>query len=173
MNGTTHSKTTTWLLSFAVFFGLGTIVLGPVWPENVPAQPIRFNHAIHVSNGLTCEDCHAGALTREKATLPQLDTCLTCHREAVTTKPEEEKIRVFARAGREIQWVQLMRVPEDVYFSHRRHTVLGGLKCAECHGPMESYTEPPRRAFRRMKMDDCIECHKQRKASNDCNDCHR
>lgn len=60
MNGTTHSKTTTWLLSFAVFFGLGTIVLGPVWPENVPAQPIRFNHAIHVSNGLTCRTAMRG-----------------------------------------------------------------------------------------------------------------
>jgi len=91
MNGTTHSNTTAWLLSFAVFFGLGSIVLGTVWPGNVPAQPIRFNHAVHVSNGLTCEDCHVGAMTREKATLPQLDTCLTCHSEAVTTKPEIAK----------------------------------------------------------------------------------
>jgi len=173
MNGTVPSKSASWLLGFGVFFGLGSVLFGTVWSGKAPTQPILFNHAIHVSSGLTCEDCHAGALTKEKATLPGLDICLGCHQEAVTPKPEEEKIRAFARAGREIPWAQLTRIPAHVYFSHRRHVTLGGMKCAECHGPMENLTEPPRRPFRPLNMDDCVQCHQQRKASYDCNDCHR
>lgn len=162
-----------WLVGFAVFFAVGYVLLGRVLPGNPSSQPIRFNHTLHVSNGLACDDCHAGARQAEKATLPGLETCLGCHQEALGSSPEEAKIRGFGRAGREIPWVQLTRVPSHVYFSHRRHVTLGGLACADCHGPMENRTEPPRRPFRAMTMAACQGCHEQRKVSNDCNACHR
>lgn len=162
-----------WLAGFVVFFALGSLLLGRVLPGHSSAQPIRFNHAVHVSNGLGCEDCHAGARQGEKATLPGIDTCMGCHQEAVGSSAEEEKLRAFARAGREIPWVQLTRVPAHVYFSHRRHVALAELACADCHGPMETRTEPPSRPFRPMTMAACLECHEQRKVGNDCDNCHR
>jgi hypothetical protein len=163
----------TWLLGFGVTTGLGFVLFGAIWPASGPLQPIRFNHALHVSNGLTCDDCHAGARTHERATLPVLDTCLTCHREPLTKSPEEEKIRTFDRASQEIPWLQVTHVPRHVYFSHQRHVSLGGLKCSECHGTMEKRTEPPTRSFRPMTMEACIGCHQQRNVRHDCNDCHR
>lgn len=173
MNLAAQIKSNSWLLGFGVFFSGGLLFFGFAFSGHHPPQPIRFNHAIHVSNGLACEDCHVGARTQEKATLPGLDTCLGCHQEAVTDKPEEEKIRHFARSNQEIRWIQITRVPVHVYFSHRRHVALGGLKCVQCHGAVETQTEPPQRPFRSLAMQDCIDCHQQRKVSNDCNDCHR
>lgn len=167
------SEKASWLLGFALFFGLGWFLFGRVWPGDSPSQPLRYNHAVHIANGMTCVDCHAGARDQVRATLPGLDTCLLCHQEAVTENPEEEKIRAFAAAGQEIPWAPVTRVPRHVYFSHRRHVAVAGLECADCHGPMETRTEPPRRPFRPLTMDACMNCHEQRKVDNDCNRCHR
>ena len=162
-----------WLAGFAVFFLLGLALFGRDPSPNPSSQPIRYNHAVHIASGMTCTDCHSGARDAVQATLPGLDTCLMCHQEPVTESAEEEKIRAFAAAGEEIPWHQVTHVPRHVYFSHRRHVALGGLECAECHGPMETRTEPPRRPFRTLDMDACLNCHEQRKVDNDCNRCHR
>ena len=158
---------------FGVFFILGTFVFRGHNPDASSAQPIAFNHAKHVENGMTCTDCHAGAESQARATLPTLATCMSCHESALTPSVEEEKIRRLAAAGKELAWTQLTRMPAHVYFSHRRHVQLAKLECAMCHGPMEKATAPPRRPFGRLTMDACIECHEQRGARTDCNDCHR
>lgn len=173
MKPTEPQTTTPWLAGFGVFFVLGYLLFGWVSSTGPPTQPLRYNHAVHIANGLECTDCHEGVLDRAQATLPTLDTCLLCHAEALTESAEEEKIRAFARAGQDIPWQQITRVPVHVYFSHRRHVSLGGLECADCHGPMEKLTEPPRRSFHPVTMDRCMECHEQKGVRNDCNDCHR
>jgi hypothetical protein len=157
---------------FGVFFFLGTILFRNSNPGGSPAQPIDFNHAKHVDNGMTCADCHAGAESQARATLPTLATCMSCHEAALTQSAEEEKIRRLVSAGREPAWVQITRMPAHVYFSHRRHVQSAKLDCAMCHGPMEKATTPPERPFRLLSMDACIECHQQRQARTDCNDCH-
>lgn len=167
------SPKATWLVGFGLFFGLGTLVFGWALSGDVPSQPIQYNHAVHISNGMACVDCHGGARDAAQATLPAVDVCLMCHAEALTESAEEEKIRALAAAGQGIPWQQVTRVPRHVYFSHRRHVTLGGLECGDCHGPMETRTEPPRRPFRPVTMESCMECHEQRKVRNDCNDCHR
>lgn len=173
MEAPAPAQKSAWLVGFGVFFGLGYFLLGWAFSSHSPTQPIRYNHAVHIANGLNCVDCHAGARDGVHATLPSLDTCLMCHAEALTESPEEEKIRSFAASHEEIPWRQVTRVPAHVYFSHRRHVALGGLECADCHGAMEARTEPPRRAFRPVTMDSCIACHQQKGLRNDCNDCHR
>lgn len=173
MNLLTRLQKVSWLAGFAVFFALGFLVFGGALSVHAPPQPIRFNHALHVEKGLDCEACHEGALKSEKATLPGIDTCMGCHQEPQSKSAEEEKIRGFARAGQPIPWVQVNRVPAHVFFSHRRHVTLGGMKCAECHGQMEKATSPPVKPFRLLTMDACIECHEQKRAGTDCNDCHR
>ncbi len=143
--------------------------------QHAPAtrQPIAFNHAKHVSNGVACTDCHAGVQAQAKATLPSIDTCLGCHQVALTSSPEEERIRKIAAAGQELDWVQLTQTAPHVFFSHRRHVGVAHLPCAECHGPMEQATKPPERAFRTFTMSTCINCHQQHRVNADCNDCHR
>lgn len=168
-----HWQKSSAVFGFAVFFGLGYFLFIWGFSEGAPSQPIRYNHAVHIANGLTCVDCHTGAREQVKATLPTLETCLMCHAEAVTDSPEEEKIRQLAAAGQGISWRRINRVPPHVYFSHRRHVALGGLECAECHGPMETLTAPPQRPFRPLSMEACLDCHQQRKVDSDCDRCHR
>ncbi len=160
------------LTGFAAFVAVGTLFFGHdrVRPGT---QPIAFNHSKHLSSGMSCTDCHKGAQSEVKATLPTLATCLACHEAPLTESAEEKKLRRFAEARQEPAWAPLIRMPAHVYFSHRRHVELAGLKCAACHGAMEKLTAPPQRAFRPLNMDDCIACHEQSPAKTDCNDCHR
>lgn len=157
---------------FGLFFALGVLLFGALLSGS-GSQPIEYNHFVHIESGLDCETCHTGARSAVQATLPTIDTCLMCHSDAITESTEEEKIRTAAAAGEELRWTQVTRIPRHVYFSHRRHVGLGGLKCAECHGPMETLTRPPRRPFRVLDMDACMDCHEQKEVRNDCNDCHR
>lgn len=168
-----HWKNSSAVFGFAIFFGLGYFLFIWAFSPNPPSQPIRYNHQVHIASGLTCVDCHTGAQDQAAATLPTLDACMMCHSEPVTDSPEEEKIRQFAKAGQEIPWRRINRVPAHVFFSHRRHVALGGLTCAECHGPMEKLTEPPQRPFRVLSMEACLDCHQQRKVDSDCARCHR
>ncbi|HLE36230.1 MAG TPA: cytochrome c3 family protein [Candidatus Acidoferrales bacterium] len=159
-----------------VFAGFGVFFLGSflfLLAGASDRQPIAFNHARHVENGMACDDCHSGVKTQARATLPTLATCLACHEAPLTQSAEEEKIRALAAAGKELAWVQLTRVPPHVYFSHRRHVQQGGLDCAICHGPVEKLSVPPRKPFRVLSMDACLECHERSRARTDCNDCHR
>ena len=166
------SRHNPWFTGFGLFLGLGWL-LGWLLPSNSPSQPIQFNHSVHLRNGMTCVDCHAGARDQEHATLPTLEICLACHEQALTTSSEEEKLRALSQAGEQLFWQRITRVPLHVYFSHRRHVTVADMVCAECHGQMEALTEPPRRPFRPMNMKACQECHERMKARNDCNDCHR
>ncbi len=158
---------------FLIFAVLGLLLYSAGNPHAPNPQPVAFNHAKHVEMGMVCTDCHVGASDQARATLPTLETCMLCHEMALTENPEEEKLRAIAAAGGELAWNQLARVPPHVYFSHRRHVALGGLECAQCHGAMETRTEPPEELFRPLTMDACIACHEQRKVDNDCNRCHR
>lgn len=161
------------LAGFGLSFFLGVVISLSNHSGPPAAQPIFFNHAKHMENGMSCTDCHAGAQSQVHATLPNLATCLSCHETALTPSVEEQKIRLLAAERKDLAWRQLTRVPAHVYFSHRRHVQLGGLDCATCHGPMEKATAPPSRAFRALTMQTCLECHQKSRARTDCNDCHR
>lgn len=158
-------------LGFAACFLMGALVFraggGP------PPQPIAFNHSKHLAAGMQCTDCHTGALTETRATLPQLSACLMCHSAALTASKEEAKIRALEAAGAELQWRPVTHVPAHVFFSHRRHAQQGGIACAVCHGAMEKLTAPPSRPFIEFTMDTCIQCHQKNRARTDCDDCHR
>ena len=135
-------------------------------------QPIQFNHAKHLASGMNCTDCHTGAQTGEKATLPAATACMACHESGLTNSPEEAKLRAAAAAG-EIAWKPVTRVASHVFFSHRRHAGLAAIACATCHGAMDKATRPPANPLAPIGMDACIACHRKSKASTDCNDCHR
>ncbi len=148
-----------------------------------PAQPIAFNHALHLSldlegRKLRCTDCHAGAERAEHAGLPALRDCLRCHvrpqlGERNVPNPREAKVRELA-VPRPFAWVQITRNPGHVYAPHRVHVGIAKLPCTECHGDVASWTAPPTEPVQRLRhMTECMDCHRTHGASTRCGACHR
>jgi hypothetical protein len=146
------------------------VILLEVWGGIT--QPLLFNHKIHAENGLACEDCHPNFMEYASSGRPELETCASCHEEALTEGKEEMRLLEYIQAGNEIEWVRIYRVPEDVYFSHRRHVAVGNVECTVCHGDIGESTRPPSNP-RNMSMERCMDCHEDRQVNNDCIACHR
>jgi len=141
---------------------------------SIVKQPISFNHKKHIQEAdLECSDCHLYYKKYAFSGKPTIDVCLTCHEEAISDSPEEEKIREYAKKGEDIDWVRLYLVPDDVYYSHKRHVVAGGIECEVCHGNIRQSVEPPKRPEVKITMGMCIECHKKRNVTTDCIACHK
>ncbi len=137
-------------------------------------QPIAFNHKKHAGDlALPCTTCHQTVESQTFAGLPQTDTCMTCHAAALTKSPEEEKIRQYAAKGEKIPWNRIYHQPGYVFFSHRRHVVLGKVECATCHGKMVEQSAPPTHPLVKQTMQWCMACHEKRKVSLDCAMCHK
>lgn len=141
--------------------------------EPSTSQPIEFSHKKHLDKGLPCSTCHQYFEDHASAGMPEVEVCMMCHTAALTQNQEEEKIREFAGLGKEIKWVRLYRVPDHVYFSHRRHVVLGKLECSTCHGGISESIKPPPEPEFELTMDVCIACHQKMGADTDCYACHR
>ena len=159
--------------SYLVFAGVVVGVAGGwlfLLPPAPIAQPLAFNHASHRT--MACSVCHRGAETAARAAIPQGDICLKCH---ATAPKAAGAFAVWRDAGQgaRIPWVRVARVPDHVYFSHRRHASLAKLDCASCHADVGQRTAPPGRAPVRLDMDACIACHSREGASQDCAACHR
>lgn len=138
------------------------------------SQPIAFNHRLHVQDvGSECTDCHLYAATGVRATIPNVDVCSNCHEEAQTESPEEARLVEYIRTGEPIPWRKIYRVPDHVFFSHRRHTAIGGIECATCHGAVGEREAPVTRQAIRLSMNRCMSCHDDAGVSNDCLLCHR
>ena len=135
-------------------------------------QPISFNHKKHVDQGLGCDTCHHFYKTQTFSGIPEINTCLECHKEPITKSTEEEKIRQFQKKGEGIPWKQIYNEPDHVFFSHRRHVVLGKLQCPTCHGDIGQRERPPVKPWVKMTMKWCMDCHTKNKVTNDCLACH-
>lgn len=156
-----------------------------------PEQPIRFSHITHVQqNKMECQYCHYSVTKAAFATVPEVETCIGCHK-AVSSmsikmrsdaaKDQAEKERLAAGAaqveklegywsrGEPIPWVKVHVMPNYVHFNHKRH-VKAGVNCQECHGQVPNMQAVERVSS--MKMGWCVDCHRQRGTSIDCNTCH-
>ena len=138
------------------------------------AQPIAYNHATHIQEvGMECIDCHIQAETHQKASIPNIALCIECHEEALTESMEEEKLVTYIQEDQTIPWVQVHRVPDHAYFSHRRHVAMGKISCEQCHGQVTEMTLPFTKPAFQINMNFCIQCHKNNQVSTECADCHR
>lgn len=150
------------------------VVVGVVNGARRVHQPIEFNHKIHAGKlALPCSTCHTGVETGAYATLPSVSICLTCHSAPLSESKEEAKVREYGGEKGDIPWRRHTRMPDHVYFSHRRHVKSGEVPCERCHGKMEEREVPPSKAPVDLAMEDCIDCHEERGASVDCIHCHR
>ncbi|MEW6455492.1 MAG: cytochrome c3 family protein [Acidobacteriota bacterium] len=136
-------------------------------------QPINFNHSIHISQGMGCEDCHQYVKKEEFAGIPNIETCESCHSDSLSESSEEKKLIDSIKGRNPIKWVKVNNLPDHTYFSHRIHVVTGKINCSECHGNMEERKNAVNKPYREFSMKWCISCHVKKTADVDCIVCHR
>jgi hypothetical protein len=85
----------------------------------------------------------------------------------------EQRIRDLSEAGHDDVFRKLFKMPDHVFYSHRRHAGLGEIPCETCHGDVETSATPPERALVRVTMGFCTECHENRSVASECTTCHR
>lgn len=140
-------------------------------PKAVAPQPVAFSHRTHREKaGLGCDFCHPGATLGAAATLPPLASCLSCHPAIKAESPEVAKLVAAAAKGEPIAWVSVYRVPDYVFFGHAPH-VAAGLRCGDCHGPVETREVLEKEIS--TSMNACLDCHRRRSAPLDCVACHQ
>lgn len=135
-------------------------------------QPLLFNHNVHQKAGIDCIQCHPFYKEQRFSGMPNVATCIECHKDPLTQNPEEEKIRQSYKSGNTLQWKRIYEQPDHVFFSHRRHVVLAKMDCKNCHGLIGESETPPAKPWVKMTMKWCMDCHTKTKASNDCMACH-
>jgi hypothetical protein len=137
---------------------------------SAPVQPLPFSHRSHSSLGLKCVECHQTAATANAAGMPSVDFCMRCH---ITVKKDSPHIATLAQYQKDkkaLEWVPLYRLPNFVYFSHRRHHTKAQIPCVSCHGEVASQDILSK--HKSIAMSACQACHDSSKANNNCDACH-
>jgi formylmethanofuran dehydrogenase subunit E len=136
-------------------------------------QPIPFPHKTHVEKGVACtEYCHESVTKGPVAGLPSVKTCMICHDSIATDRPLIMKItNDYYKKGIDLPWQRVYGFTPEVHvrFNHAPH-IRANVDCANCHGPIAQQTVAQRNVNHTMGF--CVDCHKARKASNDCLTCH-
>lgn len=141
--------------------------------DGTPKQPIAFPHDKHASKlGLQCEQCHQYADKSKHAGAPPVEFCMSCHSNVFTDRPEIQKLTKYYEDKKPVEWAQLHKVPEWVYFSHKRH-IAAGVACQECHGEVQAAGGTEMRKNKTLQMGFCVSCHRQKDAPLDCYTCHK
>ncbi len=156
---------------FATVAGV-VIVFGMMQKTELrPVQPIEFPHYVHAGElGMECSECHQYVEDSIFAGLPDAEFCMECHEGVAEDNPEIIKLTKIYEAGEPLEWARVYRVKPHVYFSHKRH-VRSGVRCQECHGPVELMTTIQR--VTDLGMGWCLACHKSRGAPIECITCHK
>ncbi len=127
-----------------------------------PAQPIDFSHKVHAGdNQIACLYCHSAAERSKVAGIPAASTCMNCHTQILKDSPEIQKITRALASNTPIEWVRIHRLPDHAAFDHSRH-VSAGIKCQQCHGPVETMERVQQ--FDTLSMGMCVTCHRTHRA---------
>lgn len=121
-------------------------------------QPAPFSHQHHALElGIDCRYCHSNVEKSAYADVPPTHTCMSCHSQIWTNSPLLQPVRESYRSKTPLEWNQVNKVPEFVYFNHSIH-INRGLNCNNCHGAIEkmalTYKAQP------FQMRWCLECHR-------------
>jgi hypothetical protein len=123
-----------------------------------PIQPVPFSHKVHAGQlGMDCRYCHTGVEKSWYANIPAPTLCMNCHGQVLKDDPRLAPIRDAVQTGKPVQWVQIHKVPEYVYFNHAVH-VNRGIGCAECHGSINKMDEVYE--AKSFSMTFCLDCHR-------------
>ncbi|MHC4953607.1 MAG: cytochrome c3 family protein [Planctomycetota bacterium] len=132
------------------------------------ADTSSFAHALHLEEGLACEDCHMPHGGAEPARA-QIEFCQECHE-----KPAEgsDGVRKYFESirGPKGDYTIPSRWASDELVAHHPAHAKAEIACEECHGkPVDGPMVKPRVV---PLMEQCVACHEQRKVSNTCETCH-
>jgi hypothetical protein len=133
------------------------------WPTVIdtgyqPVQPIPYSHKLHAGQmGIDCYYCHSTVYKANFAAVPAQTTCMKCHMQVKKDSPRLAVLREAADTGKPIQWVQIHRLPDFVYFSHQAH-LSAGVSCVSCHGRIDQMIEVKQE--KPLNMAWCLECHR-------------
>ncbi len=123
-----------------------------------PIQPIAFSHEIHAGQlGMDCRYCHNGVEKSWYSNIPAAAVCMNCHNQVLKDSPKLELVRESALSGKPIEWVQIHKTPDYVYFNHSVH-VNRGVSCVKCHGQVNHMDEV--RHEKPFSMTFCLDCHR-------------
>jgi len=130
-----------------------------------PTQPVPFSHSIHVKQlGLDCRYCHDGVEKSWYSNVPAAETCMNCHSAVRADDPKLEPVRAsYKDANKPVEWVQIHKLPDYVYFNHSVH-VNRGVSCVECHGRVDEMDEV--RHEKHFSMTFCLDCHRELSPEN-------
>jgi Cytochrome c7 and related cytochrome c len=135
-------------------------------------QPIEFPHKKHIEKGLTCTDyCHESVTKGPVAGLPGVKTCMICHDAIATDRPLVQQVANYQKNGLDIPWQRVYGYTREAHvrFNHAPH-IRANVDCSTCHGSIAQQTVAERNVD--LTMGFCVNCHKQKNASNDCLTCH-
>ena len=118
---------------------------------------------------MACNVCHPKAAGTARAGLPAASQCMLCHENLKKGSPAIRKLAGYAKENKPVPWVRIYRIPDYVFFSHAKH-VTAKVECADCHGPVEQREVLTKEIPTDMKT--CLDCHRSRGASVQCNLCH-
>ena len=146
---------------------VGTAVTAGVWyymsPSYArvgyqPIQPVAFSHNIHAGQlGMDCRYCHNAVEKSWYSNIPASSVCMNCHNQVLKDDPRLALVRDSAQSGKPIEWIQIHRVPDFVYFNHSVH-VDRGVSCVECHGRVDKMDEVYQ--VKSLSMTFCLDCHR-------------
>ncbi len=136
-----------------------------------PVQPFPFSHQLHLEKELVCTDCHESVERGPVASIPNVNTCMICHSQIATDRPLIQQMAQMQEKGLDFVWQRVYDyAPEaHVRFEHAPH-IRAKVECSTCHGDQRQQTVARRMV--NMDMGFCVNCHKERQASNDCLTCH-
>lgn len=123
-----------------------------------PKQPVPYSHKLHAGDlGLDCRYCHSNVEISPVANVPPTQTCMNCHKIIL---PQSEKllpVRESWASQRPMQWVQIHKLPDFVYFDHSLH-LNAGVGCADCHGNIAQMEVVMQKMP--LSMSWCLDCHR-------------
>ncbi len=123
-----------------------------------PTQPVPFSHEIHVKQvGMDCRYCHSFVEVAAHSNIPTTQVCMNCHQQIQKDNPKLQAVRDSWTTGQPIQWVQIHKTPDYVYFNHSAH-VNRGVSCVSCHGKVNEMAEVYH--AKPLSMSWCLDCHR-------------
>jgi len=96
---------------------------------------------------------------------------MSCHRTVATNRPRIRQITQMREEGRDFAWKRVFGYPAQshVRFNHAPH-IRAKVECSTCHGNIGAQRVAQRNVD--MTMGFCVNCHRERKAPDDCLTCH-
>lgn len=146
---------------------LGPAVTGAMWyyftPKYTrvgyqPSQPVPFPHDVHTAQlGMDCRYCHSFVEVAAHSNVPTTQVCMNCHTQVQKDNPKLAPLRESWATGKPIEWVQVHKTPDYVYFNHSAH-VNRGVSCVSCHGKVNEMAVVYHAESHSMAW--CLDCHR-------------